>query len=172
MGMRRTHTVIASVALSISASVLASPAAAATVVPPLPPSAYADTEVSTNIPVSVDLLKLQEISFALELPASLTNCLEVSVGHDADDDGRLSVEESDIAFGWDCGRWFVRSAEADVLASAAESRDGIVRRTLKVRARDLRPSWTLVRVTRRGGGPFGESFALSFDKRSFRLILR
>ena len=170
--MKGKRLFVQAVGQAALALVASAPAFAAVVVPPLPPSADVDTEVSTNIPVSVDLLKLQEIAFALELPASLTNCLEVAVGHDADDDGRLSVEESDVAFGWDCGRWFVRSAEADTVASAAESQGGVVRRTLAILARDLRSNWTLVRVTRRGGGPFGESVALSFDKRSFRLILR
>ena len=80
----------------------------AVTVEPLPPSEYADTEVSTNIPIRVNLERLEWMRFALELSPTATNDIEVLIGHDADTNGVLSVEESRIAFGYDCGNWFVR----------------------------------------------------------------
>ena len=78
---------------------------------PLPPSEYADTEVSTNIPIRVNLERLEWMRFALELSPTATNDIEVLIGHDADTNGILSVGESRIAFGYDCGNWFVREGE-------------------------------------------------------------
>ena len=77
-------------------------------VPTLPLCEYADTEVSTNIPIRVNLERLDRMRFALELSPTATNDIEVLIGHDADTNGVLSVGESRIAFGYDCGQWFVR----------------------------------------------------------------
>ena len=77
-------------------------------VPTLPLCEYADTEVSTNIPIRVNLERLEWMRFALELSPTATNDIEVLIGHDADTNGVLSVGESCIAFGYDCGNWFVR----------------------------------------------------------------
>ena len=57
----------------------------------LPLSEYADTEVSTNIPFSVNLETISRIEFTLMCDASPTNAVEVSVGADENGDGRLSI---------------------------------------------------------------------------------
>ena len=46
---------------------------------PLPPSEYADTEVSTNIPFAVSLETMSRIEFTLTFDATPTNAVEVSV---------------------------------------------------------------------------------------------
>ena len=50
-----------------------------TIVPSLPPCEFADTEVSTNIPVAVSLESTSRLEFSLSLDASPTNAVEVEV---------------------------------------------------------------------------------------------
>ena len=87
--------------------------ALAVTVTPLPPSEYADTEVSTNIPFAVDFAAMSRINFSISLEASPSNSVEVSIGKDANADGNLSSEEAAYTFGFDCGRWFKRCAADD-----------------------------------------------------------
>ena len=92
------------------ALILALPLAAlAVTVEPLPPSEYADTEVSTNIAFVVDRAIMTRIEFTVALEATPTNNVEVAIGTDGNGDGNLSVGESAYVFGYDCGKWFVRN---------------------------------------------------------------
>ena len=50
-----------------------------TIVPSLPPCEYADTEVSTNIPVAVSLESTSRLEFSLSLDASPTNAVALEV---------------------------------------------------------------------------------------------
>ena len=82
-------------------------------VEPLPPSEYADTEASTNIPFEVSFDAMSRMNFSISLDASPSNCVEVSIGEDTNADGNLSPEEAAHTFGFDCGRWFKRCAADD-----------------------------------------------------------
>ena len=137
---------------------------------PLPPSEYADTEVSTNIPIRVNLERLDRMRFALELSPSATNDIEVLIGHDADTNGVLSVGESSIAFGYDCGRWFVREGE-EVRAEECPT-EGRARRELSIRCKDFAPDWDLVKVVRRGLSASDESVSLVEERKRFVLFVR
>ena len=132
-------------------------AARAVEVGPLSESAFVDTEISTNVAISVDFALMTRMVLSLSLEASPTNCVEASVGHDADADGVLSVDEAVYTLGFDCGRWFVRDSAADdervEPPSDATSR---VKRMFILARRMLDPAWNLVRVTRRGDGVIGE----------------
>ena len=66
---------------------------------PLPAPDYADTEVSTNFAFSVGEGQNRGIVFAIELQATPSNNVEVAIGVDADKDGRLSVDESELCVG-------------------------------------------------------------------------
>ena len=92
-------------------------------VPPLPAPEFADTEVSTNLPISVSFDAMSRMAFTLSLDASPSNCVEVAVGTDADGDGALSALESAYAFGYDCGFWFVRDAALDAETREADGAD-------------------------------------------------
>ena len=80
-------------------------------VPELPRSAYVDTEASTNFPIAVEDDGKHWMTFVVSLAESPSNNVEVAVGADADGNGVLGVDEADWAFGYDCGRWFVRRME-------------------------------------------------------------
>ena len=82
-------------------------------IPALPQSEFADMEVSTNFAFSVGGGSNRRLAFSLELQASPSNNVEVAIGCDADNDGRLSLDETALAVGYDCGEWFVRSAARD-----------------------------------------------------------
>ena len=137
--------------------------ALAVTVTPLPPSEYADTEVSTNIPFAVDFAAVSRMNFSISLEASPSNCVEVSIGEDANADGNLSLEEAAYAFGFDCGRWFKRSAaddsetvETDNFGQTVFVTSGRAERCFLLKKRQLDEAWNLVKVTRRGRGDIGE----------------
>ena len=126
-------------------------------VPALPPSEYADTEVSTNFAFAVGEGGGRRLVFTLELEATPTNNVEVAIGHDADGDGCLSLDETALAVGYDCGEWFTRSAANDSVTYSDAAVFGTFRRTYEVRSRHIDPSWNLVKVTRRGFDVANES---------------
>ena len=130
----------------------------------LPTSEFADTEVSTNIPVAVARSgTTRQFTFALSLDASPSNAVEVAIGADTNGDGSLSVTESATTFGYDCGTWFCRDSATgrlDVLATvpAAEQASGSrIDRTFLLRHSEVQPDWNLVKVTRRGAARIGDS---------------
>ena len=106
--------------MKLMAMFLLLPAAAfAVTVEPLPPSEFADTEVSTNIAFAVERSAMTRIEFTVALHATPTNNVEVAIGADANGDGNLSVEESAYAFGYDCGTWFCRVRDENKIESSA-----------------------------------------------------
>ena len=146
-------------------------AAAGIAVGPLPAPDYADTEVSTNFAFSVGEGQSRGIVFTVELQATPSNNVEVAIGCDTDGDGSLSVDESELCVGYDCGTWFVRSSAQDAVTSEDVGDSGVFRRTYRVRARRVNPLWNLVRVTRRGYGAAAESVSVEMVERGFSVRL-
>jgi len=137
----------------------------------LPPPEYADTEVSTNFAFAVGSGGGRRLVFSLELEATPTNNVEVAIGHDADDDGYLALDETALVVGYDCGEWFVRSAANDSVTHSDAVVSGFFRRTYEVRSRHVDPSWNLVKVTRRGFGFADESVGVELKPHGFGLTL-
>ena len=145
----------------------------------LPQSDYADTEVSTNIPFEVSFDAMSRMNFSISLDASPSNSVEVSIGEDANADGNLSPEESAYTFGFNCGRWFKRSAaddsevvEDDNLGQTVFVTSGHVERNFLLKKRKLDESWNLVKVTRRGNGETSELAKVEGAKPGVALIVR
>ena len=139
--------------------------------PPLPEATFPDTEVSTNFSFVVGAVAHRKLVFTLELQASPSNNVEVAIGCDADGDGHLSLDESGLTVGYDCGEWFVHSAERDTVTSEVASDTGIFRRVYELRSRHVDPSWNLGKLTRRGCGAADESFAVEPAEFGFALRL-
>ena len=78
----------------------------------LPSSDFPDTEASTNFPFAVAAVPSHRLVFSLEFQSSASNNVEVAIGRDADCDGHLSLDETALAVGFDCGDWFVRGPVA------------------------------------------------------------
>ena len=152
-------------------AVVSAAASAAVAVGPLPAPEYADTEVTTNFAFSVGEGQSRGIVFTVELQATPSNNVEVAIGVDADGNGCLSVDESELCAGYDCGTWFVRSA-ADGSVSTTDATDsGVFRRTYRVRARRVNPLWNLVKVMRRGRGAAAESVSVEHVEHGFQVRL-
>ena len=139
--------------------------------PALPESSFADTEVSTNIAFSAGA-GMQRIRLSVDMLASPSNNVEVAVGRDADNDGRLSLDEAEITVGYDCGEWFVRSAAKDSHRAVDVADTGRFCRAYEIRARHIDRSWNLVKVTRRGLGAADESVAAELTEAGFGLSVR
>ena len=151
-------------------------AALGTTVSELPPSEFADTEVSTNIAFVVDRSMMTRIEFTVELDATQTNNVEVAIGADENNDGNLSVEESAYAFGYDCGTWFCRTRDEDKVETTAVDLDfqpqPHLSHTFILKSRKLDTAWNLVKVTRRGCGVSCELVKAEGRKPGFMLEVR
>ena len=153
-------------------AVLVSTCSLAVDVPALPSSEYADTEVSTSFTFSVGEGGGRRLVFSLELQATPTNNVEVAIGHDANCDGHLSIDETALAVGYDCGEWFVRSAANDGVTYFDAATSGVFCRTYEVRSRNVDPLWNLVKVTRRGLGVTNENVGVELKPQGFGLTIR
>ena len=181
--------------MKLLAMVLSLPVAAFGVtVEPLPPSGFADTEVSTNIAFVVDRSAMSRIEFTVALDATPTNNVEVAIGTDENGDGNLSVEEAAYAFGYDCGKWFVRDQvkvrgegeqwnlssysagqpeqESNILCSPSPSTFTYSSHTFILKTRKLDAAWDTVKVTRRGCGAVCELVKAEGRKPGFKLEVR
>ena len=165
----------------------------------LAPSAYADTEASTNIAIAA-LDASRSFSVSLSLDASASNCIEVAVGSDAAPaNGRLSAAEASLLFGWDRGRWFLDAPgltnRVEMLPATANARKTMTLR-LGIRPNDsireihlldggvsILPSplglalpsaasWDMLRVTTRGCAPPQESLEVRNSPDGTQLIMR
>ena len=165
----------------------------------LPPSAFADTETSTNIAITAwDVSR--SFSVSLSLDAGASNCVEVAVGADAaPENDWLSAAEASLRFGWNCGRWFLDAPgltnRVETLPATADAR-----KTMTLRL-DIRPndsirgislfdcgvpvlpnplgmalpsavSWNMLRVTTRGCVPPQESLEVRSSPDGTQLIMR
>ena len=129
------------------------------------PSQFADTEVSTNVPCALNLPSLKEYRIGLGLVGTPSNNVEVALGHDANGDGVLSLDEAAISLAWDCGEWMARGMSdegwgmRDVpLTTGGPDTNGFVVAEIAVAISNHKAkpawlydrTWDLVRVTRRG----------------------
>ena len=153
------------------ASCLSVPAFGVTI-PGLPQSAFADTEVSTNIVFVVERPAMTRIEFTVALDATPTNNVEVAIGTEANSDGNLAVEEAAYVFGYDCGAWFARSAGLEGLGSLEGLGGGRVEKTFVLKRCQLDTAWNLVKVTRRGCGAVCELVEANGRKPGFKLEVR
>lgn len=174
---------------------------AAATVGPLPAPTCPDTEVSTNCPFTSACGRTGLFSLTLDLAATPSNNVEIAFGTDADADGVLAQEETGLALGWDCGRWFLREgwvgaarfAEPATASGVKALRwqlwlaDGMTPRRLSVKengeqlelgAADtpppwlFSPDWNLVRVTARGVDVPGAEVSWRVGNEAFILRLR
>ena len=137
----------------------------------LAPSQFADTEVSTNVPCALDLPSLKEYRIGLGLVGTPSNNVEVALGHDADGDGVLSLDEAAISLAWDCGEWIIGGNREEGIGNGEEGTgngvplvtsgpdtNGVVMAEIAVAVSNHKAkpawlydrTWDLVRVTRRG----------------------
>lgn len=97
------------IAITMCFTLLSSAYALPSVRPTLPSVEHADVEATTNVSFMAWQENAGRFTFSLTCRATPTNNVQAAFGTDADGDGVLSLEESDLVVGWDCGAWFVQN---------------------------------------------------------------
>ena len=83
--------------------------------PQLPGGTLPDTEITTNIPLRVNVERLDVFSLRLQVVDTNASEVLVAFGHDIDESGDLSVEEASFVFGVDCGERYLVDCQAGIV---------------------------------------------------------
>ena len=150
----------------VALAVAVSCGAAERVWPQLPDGALPDTEVVTNIPLRVNAERLDVFSLKLEVDgAGSESEVLVAIGHDADEDGNLSFEETAFVFGSDCGdRYLVNHQTGRVFTGMGD--------TVAINHRFFNQAWNLAKVVKRGEGAVGETITEIVENKRFSIRIR
>ena len=134
--------------------------------PSLQSGTLPNTEVSTNVSLQACRPEIQqEFSLRLQVGNCSSNEVLVAIGHDADCDGDLSFDETDLVFGYDCGeRYLVDYATQRVF-------DGIGD-TIRIKHRRFNPAWDIAKAVKRGEGDMGETITVSVENKAFLIRLQ
>lgn len=132
---------------------------------------HMDTESTTNRTWVLNQPSLKQWSTSIELVGTPSNNLEFAIGHDANRDGRLSLDERGWWIAWDCGEWILGgmsdegwgmskavSEEGWRFVTGGPDTNGVVWVHVEVDIRRHRANppwmysetWDLIQVTRRG----------------------
>ena len=146
--------------------VLTACAAKTITLPQLPDGELPDTEVTTNIPLRVSAERLDVFSLKLEIEGAVAASeVLVAVGHDADENGDLSFEETAFVFGCDCGdRYLVNYRTGRVFTGMGD--------TVAVNHRYFDPAWNLAKIVKRGEGAVGETITEVVENKRFSIRIR
>ena len=139
------------------------------VAPQLPEAMRPLAEVETNVAFSVGVPGDNLWKLSIDLDASVSNCVEVVIGTDDDEDGALGIDEGEFSVGWSCGDWFWRDRRGGGTGRVADAEgarrlDWTLRLTEEKTARSVvgnvfsgavdptcfNPAWNMIRVVSRG----------------------
>ena len=166
--------------------------------PALPPVAYIDAETTTNVQFTAWQEHVGKFKLSFTCHTTATNNVQFAFGRDADDDGILSLEESDLVVGWDCGKWFVQGGyDAERIETAVGTGDGqtlawtvplspVTAKPMSVTATVdgtpvfggvdagmcYRKNWNMFRLTGRGLADSAESPVVQILPDSFTILMR
>ena len=168
-----------------SASALA---AARIDMPSLPEAMRPLAEVETNVAFSVGMPGDNIWRLSIELDASTSNCVEVVMGTDADEDGALGIDEGEFSIGWSCGEWFWRDRRGGgtgrvVDGEGARRLDWTLRLSEGKSARSVvgnvfsgavdptcfNPAWNMIRVVSRGAESLRVESKVTVDALKLRI---
>ena len=138
--------------------------------PTLPCGELLNSEVVTNLALNVDYVRLENLTFSLELNTSASNSLSIAVGT-ADGDP-LALEDSDFEWGYDCGKWFRADTETGNVDEWPEPGNGRVSRTLTIERSNFKPQWNRLRIVKRGVGDIEVDASYSREYTKFFIRLR
>ena len=159
--------------------------------PTLPESAFADTEVETNLVFDAGTALDKKWRLSIELDASTSNCVEIAFGTDADGDGALGADERELSVAWDGGDWVLRDCVGGGSRSAAAS-SGRNRLDLALYLDETRhgcrfgpgtfqgeaeatffnPAWDMARIVRRGVIPANEHVESRVTRDALTILVR
>lgn len=168
----------------------------------LPMSAYLDTVSATNVPFNRTRTDVRSLDVLLEFQGSVSNAVEVAFGCDADGDGALSVDETEVVVGWRGGFYSLEDAAGDwrILEPATNAANTVRFLQLSVGADAHQepnafnaisdegacfcgcatavppwaygPGWNIFKVTRRGIAPSAENCMVRVGYERFDVRLR
>ena len=169
---------------------------------PLPAPVHIDTEISTNCVLYAGNGAARTFAFTLAFDATPSNNVQIAFGHDANTNRILSIEETGLTIGWDCGEWFVsnlaeddgcfselpaiQNGRKDLRFELALKADGSPRLlTIRDGENDIfqalsvslpawtyDSSWNLMRLTARGVDVSNESFEVQMEPDRMIFLLR
>ncbi len=145
-------------------------------------------EVETNVAFSVGMPGDNIWRLSIELDASTSNCVEVVIGTDADEDGALGIDEGEFSVGWSCGEWFWRDRRGGgtgrvVDGEGARRLDWTLRLSEGKSARSVvsnvfsgavdptcfNPAWNMIRVVSRGAESLRVESKVTVDALKLRI---
>ena len=133
--------------------------------PQQPEGTLPNTEVSTNVALHASAARLEEFALHIEASNCVSNEVLVAIGHDADEDGDLSFDETAFVFGIDCGERYL----ADYAAGRVSDDVGD---TIHIGHADFDPLWNLAKIVKRGEGDVGAVVTESIETKRFSLTIR
>ena len=160
--VKQMKQLITALCMAYAAAAFASPRIE---VSALPQSEYADTEVATNVALNVNAARLERLTLSVAFETSETNEVLVALGADTDGNGDLSLDESDVVFGCDCGAWY----RADLRTGETTQQTTNI---LVIGKREFDSAWNVFKVIRRGLGEIGESVTLDEERVRFDIRVR
>ena len=199
---RREGGVVKTLLLVVGAFFASAAFARQIVIPTLPVSPFADTEVATNVVIHGSRTDVRDVQIHFQLEGTPTNNLEVAFGCDANTNGVLDVTEIETVYGWRGGRYFienVRAWERIEMPAAATAQCGVIDiqlyndkhfvprsfaatcggepafaalPTTPPPAWLFRNKWNMVRVVRRGSGMPSEWVRCDVKYDSFAIKVR
>ena len=186
--------------MAVTCALMMCAAAFGAVMPQLPEPVCADTEVCTNVPCAALLSDVRELEVVIDFAGTASNCVQVAFGRDADGDGDLSANETDVAVGWRAGDCFIEDVKGGWrFREAASATNALHRIELRAAAGDsgarsarvlcdgaarfgealdgdlqwlYRRDWNLAKVTRRGVDAPGEIVFVASDHGGMKFIMR
>ena len=167
MGDSRRIDAMKKLTVTAMAAVLSLAACAAKVCewPQLPEGTLPDAEVATNIPLRVNAERLDVFSLRLQVSDETASEVLVAVGHDADENGDLSEDETAFVFGDDCGERYLVDCQEGIVADVTVD-------MVSIGHRHFNPVWDLAKVVKRGPGSVGETVSEIIENKTFSIRLR
>ena len=129
------------------------------------PGLEPDAESVTNVPVVVNMERLKTWTASISFEASQTNEVLIALGCDANADGDLAFDETDLLLGCDCGNWYsadLRTGETFVAVTNA----------LTISRSAFSPLWNRAKFIRRGGGESVAMFSTDVENTRFDIMIR
>ena len=124
-----------------------------------------DAEAVTNVPVVVNMERLKAWTASISFEACVTNEVLIALGCDANADGDLDFDETDLLLGCDCGSWYsadLRTGETfEALTNA-----------LTIGQSAFSPLWNRAKFIRRGGGESVAMFSTDVENTRFDIMIR
>ena len=163
---RKDHQKMKKLLVTFALLAAAACGAAERVWPQLPEGTLPDTEVATNIQLRVNAERLQVFSLKMEIGVGgVDGEILVAVGHDTDEDGDLTFDETAFVFGNDCGeRYLVNHRTGRVFTGMGD--------TVAINHRCFDPAWNLAKVVKRGEGAVGETITEMVENKRFSIRIR